>query len=296
MAGLFGRFFNYEKAGSGIAKDAPKKKRIVVFFEIYFRKFWSLLWLNFIYLLFCIPIITIGPATAGVTKVLRNYSQERHAFLWGDFWESFRKNFKQSFPVGIVDVILFSGIGLGLYVYPKLAQATGQQAIYLLMVLSLSLGIVCIIMNFYIFLMIVATDLSLKNIIKNSFYLTCIALKKNMLTFLIAMGITALFTALPMFVHILFLAVLPFMPATLIGLMICFNCYPVVQKYVIDPYYEQRGEENPEYAYYKAPEGEEAIFTDMGGKEAPVNPTKQSGGAKTNKGLNNKKPKGKIIS
>ena len=99
-----------------------------------------------------------------------------------------------------------------------------------------------------------------------------------------------------MFVHILFLAVLPFMPATLIGLMICFNCYPVVQKYVIDPYYEQRGEENPEYAYYKAPEGEEAIFTDMGGKEAPINPAKQSGGAKTNKALNNKKPKGKIIS
>lgn len=43
-----------------------------------------------------------------------------------------------------------------------------------------------------------------------------------------------------------FILLLPFVPAAIICFIICFNSYPVVQKYVINPYYEQRGEVNPE--------------------------------------------------
>ena len=45
MAGFFG-LFNYEKAGPGIRKDAPKKKTFIVFFETYFRNFWKFIPIN----------------------------------------------------------------------------------------------------------------------------------------------------------------------------------------------------------------------------------------------------------
>ena len=48
--GLFGA--NYENPGAGIAKDAPKKKGFFRFMEIFGRKFWKLLELNFLYMLF----------------------------------------------------------------------------------------------------------------------------------------------------------------------------------------------------------------------------------------------------
>ena len=41
---------NFAKPGPGVAKDGPQKRRIVVFFEIFFRKFWKLVQVNFIFL------------------------------------------------------------------------------------------------------------------------------------------------------------------------------------------------------------------------------------------------------
>ena len=101
-----------------------------------------------------------------------------------------------------------------------------------------------------------------------------------------------------MFVNIkysmILLFLLPFMPASWLGLVITFQSYPIIQKYIINPYYEQRGEVNPELAQVSASE-EETVFEDMGGKEKPIEPPKkaggkQSGGGRTHKG------KGKIIS
>lgn len=40
-----------------------------------------------------------------------------------------------------------------------------------------------------------------------------------------------------------------------------FNCYPVIRKYVIQPYYDSRGEDNPEFDYLKTKE-DEAVFED----------------------------------
>ena len=77
---------------------------IVVFFDIYFRKFWNLIVLNILYVICCIPIVTIGPATAAMTKILRNYAREEHAFLWSDFWDTFKNNFWTAFVVGLIDL------------------------------------------------------------------------------------------------------------------------------------------------------------------------------------------------
>jgi len=54
-----------------------------------------------------------------------------------------------------------------------------------------------------------------------------------------------------------------------------FNAYPVIQKYIVNPFYEAKGEKNPEipdYSDSKEEAGEKTtIFTDLGGKETPIN-------------------------
>ena len=101
--GFFSNMYN--KEGPGVDKDAPQKHRFFLFFELYFRKFWQLITLNLIYFVFCIPIVTIGPATAGFTYVLRNFSREEHSFVWMDFFDNFKKNFKQSFIVSLLNLL-----------------------------------------------------------------------------------------------------------------------------------------------------------------------------------------------
>ena len=289
--GLFGS--NYERAGSGIAKNAPKKKGFFRFFEIFGRKFWKLFELNLLYFLSFLPVIgavvlalaldsqlgiilaaaclvlfavIIGPATAAHTKILKNFVMEKPTFLVHDFFKAFRSEFKYSCIIGVLDCLLACCISAAFYVYPKLIEQSGSKVYYIFFAITLSIGVIALIMNFYIFPMLVSTNLSLKNVLKNSLALSVVALKTNIITTL----------------------------ASWLGLVITFQSYPIIQKYIINPYYEQRGEVNPELAQVSASE-EETVFEDMGGKEKPIEPPKkaggkQSGGGRTHKG------KGKIIS
>lgn len=299
-----GLFYNYKKTGSGIDKNAPEKSRILIFFEILLRKFWKIIEVNLLYSVFYIPIviavvsfyylsnpytkllvmavciiafaIVFGPATAGVFKIMRSYSIENHAFIFTDFKKAFTDNFKKSFFMGIIDLVVYLSVYAAIKVYPPMYDSTGSYFVYVPMILSISIGLAVTLINFYSYLMIIATDLSFKDIIKNSIVLTCFEIKKNIISFVITFIIVAVFVVLTLLNGFTVYA-FPFVPAALIIFIICFNSYPVVQKYVINPYYEQKGEVNPELAN----ESDEAIFEDKGGSEQPVEKPKKSKKRKT---------------
>ncbi len=253
------KFGKGKKIIKGVSKNEKPKNRAVLFFQIYFRKFWKLIVLNAMYLLFCIPIVTFGPATAAMTKILKNFSQERHAFVFSDFFEAFKSNFKQSFIVGIADIVLAILMSIAIYVYGSMAK--DQTYFVTLLILTVSIIYALIMMNFYIFLMIVSTNLGLKDIIRNSFILTIIEIKTNIISFLIFAGtilIYYLFYPYSMFL-------LPLLPFSFIGLVICFNCYPIIRKHIIQPYYDNLGQLNPEFEYLVGKEDEDtavATFKD----------------------------------
>ncbi|MEG0614902.1 MAG: DUF624 domain-containing protein [Oscillospiraceae bacterium] len=265
-----GIFNNYTKAGPGVPKVAPKKSRFTTFFEIFFRKFWKLIQINLLYLAFCIPVVTIGPATAGLVKVLRNYSQEKNAFIWGDFFETFKKEFKRSFVIGLIDIAIIVLLYFCAQVYPTLAAT--NKVFILPFILSLSLGLVIMMMHFYIYLLIVSVDLSFKDTIKNAFILTFAGMKSNILTLLFSAILVVGTVALSLFVSPLFSLLFIVILVATIWLIICFNSYPVIQKFVINPYYEEKGEESPEFAYLKPITDNETVFTDKGGTELPIKP------------------------
>lgn len=281
---LFGFGYDYEKAGRGVSKNAPKKKAFFEFWEMYFRYAWRLIKLNMLTFIFCLPIVTIGPALAGMTRVLRKYSLDKNAFIFHDFWKGFSENWKQSLPVGLLDTLFAVSAVTAMYVYPRMAQAaeSGGFIYTIFCVISVSFALTLFMMNFYIFPMIVSTELSFKNIIKNSFFLTCIALKKNFFT-LISVAATAAVLFVMCITNVLSFLFIPFWAITFIGFIVMFNSYPQIQKYVINPYYEERGMDNPEYDYLKPLTADESVFTDRGGEEIPID----------GKG---KKKKGKIIS
>ena len=276
MAGFFG-MGNYNKAGSGIAKDNQSKGRLKLFFEILGVRIWKLFALNLIYLIACIPVVTIGPATAGMIKVLKNYSIDKNAYVWLDFIESYKKNFFKALVIGIVDLIAYFGLIGGYFIYSTLALDPERRSTiyYVLFIVTISVGFMFTIMNYYIYLMLVSTDLSVKNIVKNAVALTFLSPKNNGIA-LLSNIILPIMMFLLIKLNLQFFIFLFIFPASFIGFIVCFCCYPVVQKYVINPYYESRGEQNPESPVIVNNEDEDVIFEDMGGKEKPVEIKKKS--------------------
>ncbi len=270
----------------GLAKPPKEKKGIFKFFEIYGRRMWKLIELNIIYFTIFIPTIfgwwlsttlnsyapmafavitaiAFGPATTAMTKICRNYSQERNAFVFADFVDTFKKCFTQSLIMGIIDIIFFAGFVVAVPFYNRLAQ--DNQMMYIPFVLTISFMLVFFMMHFYIYLMIASTNLSLRKILRNAFFLVPLGLKSSIFTFLNWAWIALIFYV----VRLYGVFIVPFWPFSFLCFVTAFNCYPHIRKYVIQPYYDARGEDNPEFDYLKKKE-DEVVFEDHPELDKPV--------------------------
>lgn len=298
--------FNKYQYGSGIPKYTQKKKGLALFFDLFFRKFWSITGLNLLFSIFCLPVfvgfilfgymsnmelllgllivlglifaVTIGPAVAGMTKVMRLFLIERHSFIARDFFRGFKENFKKASIIGIIDIVTALSAYASYNVYPYCAIKYENDLFYIPMVFAFSVVLVIFVMNYYIFLMMTATDLSLKNLIKNSFALAFVSFKSNILTTIFVFAFAFLMFVILIYYPSLFLMIIPVFPTALVWFIVCFNSYPVIQKYVINPYYENIGENNPELLSSADAVDEETIFEDMGGKEKPIEKRKKTKG------------------
>ena len=279
--------YDYRKTGSGVSKNEPRKKPFFLFWEIFGNKFWKFFEINIIYVLFCLPIVTFGPATAAMTQLMRKFVIEEPIFVFHDFIAAFKKNFRQALPVGIIDLVLIFLLAYNINFYSMGIDADDLMT-KLLPALSVAMGFFVIMMHFYIYPQIVALNLTLTQILKNSFILMIVGFKRSFAAFFTWFVLLAVFYLLLPYS----LLTLPFIPFAWMNFVATFCAYPVIQKHIIDPYYEARGERNPEYA--RLDNSEEAVFEDMGGSEAPAQALSES--KKEDKGQRVKvKTKGKII-
>lgn len=281
-----GLFYNNNVAGSGVSKNGPKKKPFFRYWELFANKFWTFFKINLVYFLFCIPVVTFGPATAAMTALMRNIYLERPQFIFHDFWVQFKKNFKQSFIIGMLDIFVL-GVSILTFWYYSIHpdMDTGAKILY---ALAIAAQVLFVMMNFYIYPQIVSLNLGMSGIVKNSVILVFVNLWGELITLALFAG----YALLVMFFHIFVLTLAPLVPFAWLSFTSVFCCYPAIQKYIINPYYEQRGEHNPELPE----DDDDAVFEDMGGKEEPLDLTPEKGHGKSGKGAKSgKRGGGKII-
>lgn len=216
------RWINYDRSGKGIDPNAPKKKPFFQFFELYFRKFFSLMQLNLMFLVCCIPIFTIGPATAGMTGILRNFSEEKPVFLWADFKKTMKRNFKQGFLVWLINLFLWLLLGIdGLLLYTR-------PSVFSMIVLGL-LGIIAIVfamMQLYLYPLMVSYQYTILDLYKNAFLLALGHIYGNLLILAAVFLISWAVYALPM----LSLFLLAFLYFSTIAFLSVFYAQSVLKK------------------------------------------------------------------
>ena len=238
-----GLFNNYTKEGKGVSKE-ESTPRFIRFFQIFFRKFWNLISLNMLYVLFCVPVVTIGPATAGFTKILRNFAREEHAFLWGDFIETFKKNFKQGFLFSLLDLFVYSFLILDLMA----VRAVPNQILMTLSLAAIFLSLtVWTFMHYYIYPMMITFRLTLRQLLKNAFIFCWAGFLRNLLL-TVALVLVSLLA-----IHNLSVIVLFFLLITLYfsfcGFLINFTVYPLIKKHMIDGFDPETGARIEEEKY-----------------------------------------------
>lgn len=247
MAGFFG-LFNYEKEGPGIHKNAPKKHTFIVFFETFFRNFWKFININLVYCICCVPVFTNGLANVGITHVARNTARDKHSFGLSDFFETIKKNWKQSLIAGIINTIVYIILLLNIPFYYSLANP------YLSAIgigISFAILFTFTVMGYYMWTLIITFNYKLKQVYMNSFRFVFINLKKNLICFFANILILALNIGLIFLLQKYFLMVITIELLIFVLVYPCFNAllvqyctFPAIKKFIIDPYYAEHPDED----------------------------------------------------
>ncbi|MEW9052655.1 MAG: YesL family protein [Neobacillus sp.] len=121
--------------------------------------------LTVLWLLFCLPIVTIFPATVAMYCVVRQWVLHKDFSVFRSFYQYFKENFKQSFILGIIWIV-FGGVFV---VDFMLMEHLGSFQYILLPVLFL-LGFIILFITIFIFPTIAHYNVNWLNAIKNSFF------------------------------------------------------------------------------------------------------------------------------
>ena len=135
------------------------------FFYLLWTYLWKLIWLNVVFLVFCIPVVTIPAAISAMDRALVVLVRDGNVLLWEEFRDEFKRDFRAALPLGLIfGGLLFASyyllsLGLG-----NLTNLVGPVAFALgLLVLCFALG-----RGSYAFLLRAMFDLTTGDILKNA--------------------------------------------------------------------------------------------------------------------------------
>jgi uncharacterized membrane protein YesL len=195
-----------------------------------------------------------GPATAALTYVMRDYCRRESPYLWQDFIGQFKSNFKQATIVAVLDGLIL-GVGLiNLLIY-LFGILTGEAGFVMRVMFFIFVGVILFygFLRNYLYIILVTFKVSIKQLYKNAMLLAAASIFRNLiLNIFISAFVLFLFFTNPL-LGIIFLPLLVF---GLCSYIITFVCYPVVNKFMIQPYLEGAADSPQESVK------EENIFSD----------------------------------
>lgn len=121
-------------------------------------------------LLLLIPCVAItGIATPGVAYVTRNWSRDEHAFIWSDFKDAVKDNWKQGLVVSLITSVMPIVIYVGWDFYGSVAVDSPLMAIP--QVLIVMVGLVWALAVTYMYPLMVSYKLNFRDLMRNAFLL-----------------------------------------------------------------------------------------------------------------------------
>ena len=196
----------------------------------------SLIWaLSCIMSLIIITFFGGGVCSAGYHYILRNYARQENAYVFSDYFQHTKLNFKQSFLLSLIDKLLVSMLLISAsYYYAMMFESNSgfvPVIAFALMIFALYLFGA---MHIYMWTMMVTFKVTLKQLFKNSFLLTIGTAVRTVfyiLSMLIFTVLAVILFANSQIFVIVFYIILLFVLVDLAGHLVS---YPVIKKYMID--------------------------------------------------------------
>jgi len=190
----------------------------------------------------CFAIILVGvfgsgSASAGMAYVLRNYVNDTHAWVWSDFKDSMKANFRQGTVIYIIDMIMVMLFTVSFVFYST--AITGIPAM-LLRGIIIGMFLVFVMMHMYIYPLLAGFELKIKDIYRNSLALSLAKLPWNAFTLFITgvLGYAMLYFLTISVLGTILIACLIFSLFTFTQMFMINN---IIKKFLLEPALEKSG-------------------------------------------------------
>lgn len=172
------RWYEPKKDTPGIDKNAPKKKGMMRYLETLWREFFSLIKLNLLFIVSCLPIVTIPAALTAMNRITVTMVRDRNYFMLHDYMDAFKRDFWTSLLSGLLFLVAFIIFGVSTWFYYMLAANANK---FFLVFAGASLGLLLIVFGgaTFFFPMLAMVELSTKMLLKNSVIMVFTCFKRS---------------------------------------------------------------------------------------------------------------------
>ena len=127
--------------------------------------------LHFLWLVSCIPVVTIGPATVALYYVLLKAVRNEGTRYYRMFFRAFRENFRKGMFLGLVFLVVAGLLVGAAFLYKGLFEAYGAGFLHVMVFVTAALLIVWLLIFEYAFAMLARFDNTVPKTIRNAFFL-----------------------------------------------------------------------------------------------------------------------------
>lgn len=131
------------------------------------QRLWDVFKLNLMWLLFSIPVVTIGCSTIAAFSVTLKMTEDKEGYVAQDFVKAFKANWKQGIPMSFISIICCAAVFLDFQIYNQLDE--GSLPFLLLGVFAAFIFTFSLL---YIYPLLARYDNTVINSLKNSFNLS----------------------------------------------------------------------------------------------------------------------------
>ena len=219
-------------------------------------KFGDLILLNILWLIFSIPIFTIGASTTAVYYVTLKLARDDDGYTIKSFFKSFKENFKQATVIWLVLLAIGAILGVDLYFFARLYTGSGTLKTVMLTVF-LAMTIVYAAVFMYIFPLQSRFYNTVKKTFFNAFFMSLRHLFRTI-------GMIVINAAL---IATGFIFVIP--PVLMIFMLFGFPLLAFINSYILSPVFEQYMPKKEEHSDEMRPlfmDDEEPISSSLMGK------------------------------
>ena len=204
------------------------------FYE-FMRKMLWVFFINILFMITSIPIITIGASTTAMYTLLQKLVKEREFSLFGDYFSSFKRNFRKATPIGLVclvlGVICYIDIKFFIAMLPKFGNIG-----YFMLGVAILITIVFLMFALPIFPILAEFEGS----VKDTFTVLVFVVKKNIVKCFMAVVSTGIIMGFTLFIIICKEYLFIYFP------LLAFALNGFILTYIYDsifrPYYEEDAE------------------------------------------------------